>query len=113
MGSSVLKSEKIRAVLAKNVRALLEQHQWSENELARRCGVSQKQVNNITMHRTGCGIDALDSIAHSFAIEPWQLLVPGTAKEDDMPQRTGRFLASYFKAAPKDRAAAEHLLEKK
>jgi transcriptional regulator with XRE-family HTH domain len=79
MGSPTLRSETARRTVARNVRALLAAREWSENELARRSGVSQKQVNNITHARTGCGIDALDAIARTFNTAPWVLLVPEVA----------------------------------
>lgn len=93
MGSPVLKSEKTRQLLAKNLRAMLVTLQWSENELARRSNVSQKQVNNIAAARTGCGIDALEAIAKAMAIEPWQLLVPNFHLFTDVASRTARIMS--------------------
>lgn len=95
MGSPILKSDKIRALLAKNVRGMLATMQWSENELARRSNVSQKQVNNVTMARTGCGIDALDAMAKAFAVETWQLLSPHLMKWGDAPARGSRAYAMF------------------
>jgi hypothetical protein len=45
--------------LATNVKACLGCLEWSESELSRRSGVSQKQVNNIVRERNGCGVEAL------------------------------------------------------
>lgn len=101
MGSPTLKSEKLRALLARNVRAMLYTLQWSENELARRSGVSQKQVNNICMARTGCGIDALDAIARAMAVEPWQVLAPGFHLYTDVPARTARLFNAALESARK------------
>lgn len=103
MGSPVLKSDKARALLAKNVRAMLATLQWSENELARRSNVSQKQVNNVCMARTGCGIDALDAMAKAMAVESWQLLVPGFHLHTDVAARTARLMMECLESARTNR----------
>ena len=111
MGSSILKSEACRKLLAKNVRAMLTTLQWSENELARRSGVSQKQVNNICMARTGCGVDAMAAIAHAMAIDAWQLLVPGFHAHTDIASRTARLMNAYLAAANHGRASFDAVLK--
>ena len=74
----------------------------SENELAKRSGVSQKQVNNITHMRTGCGIDALQAFAESARIEPYMLLHPHFDKIIQNAARYQRLVDSYHHlAAPK------------
>jgi DNA-binding Xre family transcriptional regulator len=110
VGSALLKSEKIRAVLARNMRAMLATQRWSENELARRSKVSQKQINNIAMERTGCGIDALDAIANAFACEPWQLLLADFHRISDVPARSARVVHSYVGMPRADQEAAERLI---
>lgn len=109
MGSPILKSEAARKLLAKNIRAMLQTLQWSENELSRRSTVSQKQVNNISMARTGCGIDALDAIARAMAIEAWQLLVPGLRPE--IASRTARLMNTYLHAAREGREDFDAVLK--
>lgn len=95
MGSPTLRSNRLRQLLSANVRSLLEEHEWSENELARRSGVSQKQVNNISVARTGCGIDALDYLAKALKVESWQLLLPGLGKVRGNTSRPARILHAY------------------
>lgn len=76
MGSPLLLDDKVRALLSANIRALITELDISQNELARRSDVSQKQVNNIVEQRTGCGIDALSAIAKVAGVEAWMLLLP-------------------------------------
>ena len=76
MGSPNLKSAVIRHTLARNLRALPADQKLSENQLAQMSGVNQKQINNITNERTGCGIDALDAIGRALQVPAWVLLVP-------------------------------------
>ena len=83
MGSPVLKDPDIRRTLARNINRLLVEHGLSQNRLAQRSGVNQKQVNNVCQQRTGCGIDALARIAEALQVRPCQLL------EDESPSNGG------------------------
>ena len=76
MGSPTLKSDALRRILRENVKSLLVKMDMSENQLAIRSNVSQKQINNLTNGRTGCGIDAVAAIAKALHVEPWELLKP-------------------------------------
>lgn len=112
MGSPTLKDERVRKILAKNVRAFLALMEISENALAQKCDISQKQVNNLTHARTGCGIDALAEIAEVFGCDPWMLLV------DDLPaaikhhRRLSRLVKRYVSATDSDQDLIEALAEK-
>lgn len=110
MGSPSLKSKELRHSLAKNVRAMLETLQWSENELARRSAVSQKQINNVTQTRTGCGIDALDAIARAMAVEPWQLLQSDFHRFTDIAARHARVVRTFKDLPEEARAEIERAL---
>ena len=89
MGSP-LHDDKIRRILAKNVGAFLAELEISENALAQKCRLSQKQINNITNSRTGCGVDALAEMARVFGCEPWALLVDGLDKDVTRHRRVAR-----------------------
>lgn len=77
MGSPNISVPKVRAMLAANVRECLRRVEWSESELARRSGVSQKQVNNIVRERNGCSVEALHELGRALGVPFWLLLVPG------------------------------------
>jgi hypothetical protein len=110
MGSPVLKSDEIRALLARNFRAMRTARRWSENQVSRRSNVSQKQINNIGAERTGCGIDALDSVAGALGCEPWQLLLPGFDENVEMHARMARFIHCYLQLGRKEQEAVETLV---
>lgn len=110
MGSPTLKSDRIRAQLSHNIKALLEHMQISENELAKRSGVSQKQVNNIVQRRTGCGVDALEAIAEAGRLRPYMLLHPHF---DDILQNAARYqrlVDAYHTISPSKRELVDALL---
>ena len=77
MGSPIISVSTVRATLAENVRRCLDEREWSESELARRSGVSQKQVNNIVREQNGCGVEALHELGRALGVPYWLLLMPG------------------------------------
>lgn len=105
MGSPI-HHEYIRKSLAKNVRAYLARMEISENALAQKCKLSQKQVNNITNARTGCGIDALVEMSGIFGCEPWMLLVDDGDKVLN-PRRLDRIVRAYVGAREDDKDLLE------
>jgi hypothetical protein len=110
MGSPV-HHDKIRRTLARNLKHHLAMHELSENGLAQKIKISQKQVNNITNSRTGCGIDALQEIANVLGIEPWMLLIDNGDKVIK-PARFGRVVGTYLQATDDDRDLIEALVAK-
>jgi len=80
MGSPNIHVPAVRAILAENIRTYLDEIQWSESELARRSGVSQKQVNNIVRRRNGCSVEALHEIGAALRVPYWLLLMPGLGR---------------------------------
>lgn len=67
----------MRRAFARNLRAHLRRIEWSEAELARRSGVSQKHVNNATNARTTSSIEVADALARALKLPAWMLLVEG------------------------------------
>ena len=112
MGSATLHDEHLRKVLARNVKAFLGLTELSENALAQKCKISQKQVNNITNARTGCGIDALAEMANVFGCAPWQLLLEGIDKSTSQHRRLARLASRYVKASESDQDLIEHVASK-
>jgi hypothetical protein len=76
VGSPIISVPAVRATLAANVKACLGCLEWSESELSRRSGVSQKQVNNIVRERNGCGVEALALLGRALGVPYWLLLMP-------------------------------------
>lgn len=65
-----------RQVLARNVRFLMDRQGFSEAELAKRSGVSQKTINNILNQRVGSSLERAEAIAKVFSLPLWQLTLP-------------------------------------
>lgn len=112
MGSPILRDERLRKVLAKNVRAFLALMDISENAAAQKTDLSQKQWNNLTHARTGCGIDAIAEMAELFGCEPWMLLVDDLPSAINHHRRLARLVKRYVSANESDQDLIEALAEK-
>jgi transcriptional regulator with XRE-family HTH domain len=83
MGSPTITNPLVRHMIAQNLRHLLHINEWSETELSRRSGVSQKQVNNIVRERYGCSVEAVFEMARAFKVPAYALLMPGLQESGD------------------------------
>lgn len=104
MGSPNIKDPLVRHLVAQNVRHLLHLNEWSESELARRTGISQKQVNNIVRERYGCTIEALFEIARAFRVPAFAMLVTGMSETDADFDKLDQLVVSYLNADRRKRS---------
>jgi transcriptional regulator with XRE-family HTH domain len=111
MGSPVINDPVTRHTLAQNLRAELNKREWSEAELARRTGISQKQINNIIRERNGCSIEALVHIGRALQMPHWWLTMPGATESAALPNRAERLMHAYASSAGKERAALDKILD--
>ena len=62
------------AVLAENVRKLRAQHRWTQKQLAKRAGISQKSVSRMEVGETNTRGNLIGLVAETFKVEVWELL---------------------------------------
>jgi transcriptional regulator with XRE-family HTH domain len=103
MGSPTIKNPLVRHLVAQNVRHHLSMREWSESELARRSGVSQKQVNNITRERYGCTIEALFEMARAFRVPPYSMIIPGISESDASLDQLDKVIVGFLTGSEKTR----------
>lgn len=90
-------------ILATNLLALLKHHGLSQNALAKRCTVSQKQINNLVRAQTeSCGLDVLVELAGALQVAPWLLLHPDAPKVIGRSNRLARLVDDYVMAGEPD-----------
>ncbi len=103
MGSPTIKNALVRHLVAQNVRHHLHAREWSEAELGRRSGVSQKQVNNITRERYGCSVEAIFEIARAFRMPAYQLLITGISESDASTDQLDQVVVGFLNADARKR----------
>lgn len=82
-----MKQADSKKVLWENVSSLMQREFGKENltKLAGKAGFGPGTSTRLKGQETSVGTDILDSIAASFDVEPWQLLMPGMGADTQAP----------------------------
>ncbi|WP_373741718.1 helix-turn-helix domain-containing protein [Neisseria sp.] len=70
----------LRAVLAYNMRLFRVGQGWSQEELARRCGLDRTYVSAVERKRWNIALSNIEKMAQALGVEPYQLLLPPQAR---------------------------------
>lgn len=66
----------LRAVIAYNMRLYRVNHGWSQEELARQCGLDRTYVSAVERKRWNIALSNIEKIASALKIPPYKLLLP-------------------------------------
>ena len=66
----------LRAVLAYNMRVFRVNKGWSQEELARRCGLDRTYVSAVERKRWNIALSNIEKMAHALDVAPYQRLLP-------------------------------------
>ena len=104
-----------KAILARNLRALMDLRGWNQVRMARESGVSQRHISDILNRRTDATGAVIDKLAQPFGRKGYELQIEGL--HDELLASTGnlstlvsayvrdpelrKFLDSAFALAPK------------
>lgn len=86
-----------------NVRRLMEAMDWSEHDLAKKSGVSQKAINNLLNKTTGCTITTAEKLARPFGLTGWQLMLNELPADAAFANSLTQLVARFLKADQKGR----------
>lgn len=95
-----------RAIVAKNLRALLDLRAWSERTLAKQSGVAQKTINNILTSSSACTVETAGALANALGLHAWHLLIPDLPQDLVSSPSLGAIVADWINATPEGR---EHI----
>jgi len=80
------------AVLAE----LMRQRSWSQMELAKKSGISQKQISNLLSGKQSPSLDTAEAIAQAFDLETWHMLIRATGLPPNDLARLRRVIAAFL-----------------
>lgn len=66
----------LRAVLAYNMRLFRVGKGWSQEELARQCGLDRTYVSAVERKRWNIALSNIEKLAAALNVPPYQLLMP-------------------------------------
>jgi transcriptional regulator with XRE-family HTH domain len=69
-------ANRIKDNMARVVRALMDERGWTQTDLARASGVSQKSVSNLLSRTYAPQLESLERIAQAFGVPAWALMAP-------------------------------------
>lgn len=98
-----VKRPSTRETLAKNLRTLLDITGWTQDELARRSGVSQRMISSILNLQTGCSVETADALAAAFGLTGWHLIMPNLTKDLLASKAVQTLLECYLSASDEGR----------
>ena len=98
-------------VLAENVRRLMDASGDSQVKVAKRGGLSQRNVGNVvtygTTHTTSPTVRTVDGLAKAFGVAPWILFVPEIPLDLLQSGRLDGLMANYVRCPESGRANIE------
>jgi plasmid maintenance system antidote protein VapI len=75
--SGIREPHAMRAIIARNLRALMDLRRWNQSETSRRSGVSQRHISEIVNERTDVTTGVLDKLAVAFGRHGYELQIDG------------------------------------
>ncbi|MDK4680473.1 helix-turn-helix domain-containing protein [Kingella negevensis] len=70
----------LRDILAYNIRLFRVNKGWSQEELARQCGLDRTYVSSVERKRWNIALSNIEKIAIALEVEPYQLLLSPTTR---------------------------------
>lgn len=101
-----------RETLAANLKMLLAKTGWSEAELERRSGVSQKTINNLIHERHPPNLETVDQVAAAFKLNCWHLIMPNLEADIASGGTVSKLVDAYLQSSAEGRAIVLRLAER-
>lgn len=79
----------LRAILAYNMRVFRVGKGWSQEELARRCGLDRTYVSAVERKRWNIALSNIEKMASALGVQPYQLLIPPQELLEQMTHPAG------------------------
>jgi transcriptional regulator with XRE-family HTH domain len=73
-------------LLEQNIRRLLRENRWSQNDLAKKAGIQEPQLNRYLCGKTVPGITVVGKLADALQCDPRELFRPATEIEHEHPK---------------------------
>ena len=68
--------KRLREAFARNLVRLREARSWTQEELARRAGISRTYIGNVENCMYAASLDVIEKAAHALGVQPLEMLRP-------------------------------------
>jgi transcriptional regulator with XRE-family HTH domain len=83
-------------VFATVLQELMRQRGWSQHELAKKSGVTQRQISNLLTGTQSPSLDTAEAIARAFDLETWHMLIRATGLPPNDLARLRRVITAFL-----------------
>ena len=100
--------------MARNLRFLMDAHAWTQADVAKAAGVSQKTISNLLApdRYQDAKLETVEQVAQAFGLDGWHLILPNLP-DDLINKPTMRALYDAFRnASPDGRAMIMSVAER-
>lgn len=98
-----------KKLLAANVRKLMNERGWTQEDLAKKSGVAQRTISSI-INTGNTSIGKVTQIAGAFGLEAWVLLAPHPVDTSTGKKLVG-VLYDYLECGPSGRTQIERVAQ--
>jgi transcriptional regulator with XRE-family HTH domain len=102
----------LRKVVADNLRALMDQREWSQETVASKAKVSQRHISNMLNRKTSASFETLSAVAGAFGIPGWLMQIEGLSLELLDSQRIPLLVSHFCASGPDDKDLIERMAER-
>ncbi len=100
-----------REIVALNLSRLMGRKNFSQAELARKSGVSQRLISGILNREISTTVDRLDQLASALGVNAWHLQLPNLSTDQQVTKELGKLCSWYMESRPRTRAFIYQIAE--
>jgi transcriptional regulator with XRE-family HTH domain len=105
-------NKRLRESVSKNLRELMGRRDWSQEQTARKAGVSQRHISNMLSLKTSASFETLEAVGAAFGIPGWMLTLSDVPVDLLDSQDLPLIVSFYRNAGPDGRALILRLAER-
>jgi transcriptional regulator with XRE-family HTH domain len=102
----------VRTAIATNVKALMQKRDWTQVELGKKAGVSQRHVSNVLNQKTDCTSEILNALAGAFDLPGWLLSIQNLPVELLDSKAIPQLVRHYIDAGSEGRKLLDVMAER-
>lgn len=97
------KRPKTADTFVRNLKFLIDLNEFSQTDLAKKSGVSQKSISNILLGEQNPTIETAEKIAKAFGLQGWHMIMPNLPSDLISSTELEQLLANFIEASESGR----------
>ena len=89
-----------KRVLSRNLRHLMKMRDWTQQDLSKKSGVSQRTISNMLTEEKVPTLDTVDKVAAAFGLNLWHMIMPKLVEDLENGSSIRGLIDDYFGSDP-------------